>query len=230
MFEKLVRIKPLKVLLNLAILLTALPIEYILEISFIKFYFECCYEWTVSIFGEGEPTVNNRVIPFTFYSFVHVALFGPMIEEIIFRSWLINFNKFFIPVFIGLLYFILPSIPHLHIIISFAIVAWLLIMKDKLLFNLSKPSIFINRNLVSICIINSIVFGNLHLLSYTNSAGQFVWDGYIDFVRTFSGLVLCLIRVRMGLGYAIFYHGLSNALIFFIKYRYEIGNLIDKIF
>jgi membrane protease YdiL (CAAX protease family) len=103
-------------------------------------------------------------------------------------------------------------------------------MKDKLSLNLDKSSEFIKKHLIKICVINSIVFGNLHLLNYSNSVSEFVWDGYIDFVRTFSGLVLCLIRVRMGLGYAIFYHGLSNAILFFIKYRYEIGNLIDQIF
>ena len=146
-----------------------------------------------------------------------VGIIGPILEELIGRSYLNNFywNNGLIPINVSIIFLILLNVKEIPIIITTVIIALffcLIIYLGLKKSNLIKVTLlkFYSKNFTVYFYLSSISFGVIHLTNF--AIGNFIPFLPIILVlsQIFAGLILGYKRLILGLRWSIAFHSLHN--------------------
>ena len=153
--------------------------------------------------------INNKSLLFII---IVPSIIIPIIEEILFRSWLILSPRN-IALFIG-------SLPYLLLKLLFPDMSWEVVMIMSLcmgiiLYKLTyilllrfhfKP-IKSKKIIISLVILSSIIFGFVHITNYPKIN---IYSVVLIIPHFFTGLAYAYLRIKNGLNWAFFLHSLNN--------------------
>ncbi|RLJ33459.1 CAAX prenyl protease-like protein [Chryseobacterium sp. 7] len=147
------------------------------------------------------------------------VLLGPLLEEIVFRLWLI-YDK--INISISVAYILLwvsakvfgvhwfSSIPYvlIFVLVFISIFTALFFLLKR--YENQKIISFWEKNQKLFIIISCIFFGAIHIGNYTTNNNSIIYY-FITFApQIFFGFILCYIRIRMGFGASVATHSINN--------------------
>jgi membrane protease YdiL (CAAX protease family) len=147
------------------------------------------------------------------------VLVGPLLEEIIFRLWIV-YNK--INISVSVTYFLLwisAKVFEMHWFssISYVLIFVLVFISifTTLFFLLKryenqKVINFWDKNQKLFIFISCIFFGAIHIGNYTTNNNSVLYY-FITFApQIFFGFILCYVRIRIGFGASVSTHSLNN--------------------
>lgn len=159
-------------------------------------------------------------------SFYFFVLLGPLLEEVLFRLWLV-YNKINVSITIAyLILWINGLIFHIHWFYTTKLVIYfilLFIFLFTLFFFLLKKYEgeklinFWRKNQKIFIIISCFLFGALHIGNYAVTSNLIMYS-FITFApQIFSGFILCYLRVRLGFEAGFVAHSVNNFIPFIIS-------------
>jgi membrane protease YdiL (CAAX protease family) len=211
------------VLKRISILLFIFIFEKIIQICYVEFYINYAQEFIINVDNKNYIKLSNEYLSPSIYNFFYVSIIAPVIEEIIFRSWLINFKRYFLAIIVVLIGYITPSFTYKPIIIFSLLIYFIHFQNNFFKIDLKSIQSHISSNKFKYSFLSSLLFGFLHQLNYVDSNGALLWTGAYDVVHFITGFTLCMIRINFGLKYAIFYHVTNNSLAFLLKIKLGSG-------
>jgi membrane protease YdiL (CAAX protease family) len=186
-------------------------------ISFITFYILHNYGIDIPEKNSGFKKMmnDNSIYSIIFY----VAIYGPILEEFLFRAWLKFEVLGFVFLTISIIYFPLSQLklvyewlPIALLLVAFP-VFYLLFIKTAINKYL-KRLILIKHNIkVLLYILSSLIFGIVHI---TNADKIHISTMLFCIPHIFAGLIFGYLRIKNGLIWAIALHILNNLILVLI--------------
>jgi len=141
---------------------------------------------------------------------VLVVFVGPLIEELLFRSWL-QFTKVgFMIFFAVVIYLGFKHIRYDYCLLSLLILLniWFVFYKSKRLKKIKELICFLPNNIkLSFLVLSSLLFGFSHLYNYQEISMIVL---VICIIKVLAGFVLGYLRIKSGLIWSIALHVLIN--------------------
>ncbi|RMZ58992.1 CPBP family intramembrane metalloprotease [Chryseobacterium nematophagum] len=152
-------------------------------------------------------------------SFFFSVLLGPILEEILFRLWLV-YSKVNLSITITCLLLWISALAFdiywfdtiklvIYYILSFIVLFTLFFFLFKK-YESEKLINFWKKNQKVFITISSILFGVIHIWNYTDSNNSILYYIITFSPQVFSGFILCYLRVRMGFEVGVATHSLNN--------------------
>jgi membrane protease YdiL (CAAX protease family) len=170
-----------------------------------------------------SPNKNPSSLSSSNYKlFLSVLIIGPILEEVLFRSWL-RISPRIVAILLSILYivkiapmifnqklfesvqtFFMVAIPGL-LIFYFAYKASekIISVKTKEMWNNNRLYLFYG---------SSILFGYAHVFNYETTTNLLLFSPLILLPNIVSGMFAGYIRINMGFKYGVLYHAINNAI------------------
>ncbi|WP_170132745.1 CPBP family glutamic-type intramembrane protease [Pedobacter cryoconitis] len=177
------------------------------------------------------PVMEAKIFPNPGMALLLAGLFAPLIEELMFRIWLV-YSRTNLSIAIGTilaalsykLYFYSGladgsqyiKVGVLTILIGVVMGCFSFIGLKKIDLNLMRV---FKSNSRKLTIISSFIFGYLHLTNYKITPNLLLFSPIVLANYIIGGLILSFIRVRYGLIYAVLFHAVYNSIFILIKFR-----------
>ncbi|CAA7197320.1 CPBP family glutamic-type intramembrane protease [Chryseobacterium potabilaquae] len=159
-------------------------------------------------------------------SFFFSVLLGPILEETLFRLWLV-YSKVNLSITISYLLLWIAALAFdiywfdtiklvIYFILSFIVLFTLFFFIFKK-YESEKLINFWKKNQKVFITISSILFGVIHIWNYTDSNNSICYYLITFSPQIFSGFILCYLRVRIGFGASVATHSLNNFIPFILS-------------
>ncbi|WP_454045896.1 CPBP family glutamic-type intramembrane protease [Chryseobacterium sp. Marseille-Q8038] len=196
----------------------------LLQYSFVFLF--VCIRYVLVLKKIVPPLVYDNKMEELTKSFFFFVFLGPLLEEIIFRLWLV-YNKINVSITIAyLILWINGLIFHIHwfytvkLVIYFTLSFIVLFTLFFFLFKKYEGEKLINfwkKNQKIFIIISCFLFGALHIGNYGVTSNLIMYS-FITFApQIFSGFILCYLRVRMGFEASFVAHSVNNFIPFILS-------------